>query len=280
MRLLLILLCAVGFTRIVSAQTLTPDYVAHADSADWYLKHEQWSDAERTIVSALRHDPANKSNYLLWSNLGIARTQMEDYDGAIEACSIGLASAPHSTVLLSNRARAYLAKGEIKAAMADLDTALRQDSTLQWPLRMRGVLRAMQHDTPGALADLNAYTQRYGEDAAVEESLGDLAAGAGDCSAAIKAYRKSYELDPDISLLTKALLTAYAFGRIEEMEEDIRKGISDYPKEGVLYLIRGMLNKRKYQTEAMERDLRTALELGVDRRLYNQLTATERLRQP
>lgn len=64
------------------AQTLTATYIELADSADVYMKNERWGDAERVIVNALRHEPANKSNYMLWSNLGTVRTNMGDYDGA------------------------------------------------------------------------------------------------------------------------------------------------------------------------------------------------------
>ena len=84
----------------MGAQTLTATYVELADSADNYIKHERWADAERVIVKALRHEPANKSNYLLWSNLGTVRTNMGDYNGALQAFDIGLSSAPKEVIVI------------------------------------------------------------------------------------------------------------------------------------------------------------------------------------
>ena len=156
-----IMVCAL----LSGAQTLTSTYVELADSADRYIRAERWQDAERVIVKALRHEPANRSNYLLWSNLGIVRERQENYPGALEAYGIGLASAPRSTMLLTNRARTYLATGQLAAARADLDSALDVDSTLQWPRKMRGVIRAALGDLDGADADLDIYTARWGADA-------------------------------------------------------------------------------------------------------------------
>ena len=256
------------------AQTLTATYVQLADSADRYIRQERWADAERVIVKALLHEPANKSDYLLWSNLGLVRTNMENYDGAIEAYDIGLASAPRSTALLSNRARTYIAKGDVGPAMQDLDTALALDSTLQWPRKMRGLLRAAKGDATGAMADFSAYTERYGEDAAVSEAEGDIATASGDVDTAIGRYRAAYRLEPDAALLGKALLTSYLFGRIEDMADDLTEGLKKYPRDGMLYLMRAMLNKTRFQTTAMEQDLKIAREFGVDENLYNRLTAT------
>lgn len=254
------------------AQTLTATYVELADSADRYIRQERWSDAERVIVKALRHEPANKSNYLLWSNLGMVRTDMKDYDGALEAYEIGLALAPSSTTLLSNRARTYLAKGDTGSALADLNKALATDSTLRWPRKMRGLTRASAGDTEGALADFAIYTDRFGKDAAICETTGEIAASKGDVDTALQNFREAYGLEPDDALLGKILLSAYIYGRIEEMEDLISEGIRKYPRNGMMYLMRAMLDKAKFQNSAMEQDLKMAREFGIDQKIYDLVT--------
>ena len=122
------------------AQTLTRTYVEYADSADRYIRNENWVDAERMIVNALRLEPANKSNYLLWSNLGIVRDRIGNTEGALQAFDIGLASAPRSTVLLANRAYTLMKTGRDKEALRDLDLALELDSTLLVPRLSRAGL--------------------------------------------------------------------------------------------------------------------------------------------
>lgn len=260
----------------LGAQTLTATYVQLADSADRYISRERWADAERVIIKALRHEPANKSNYLLWSNLGLVRTELKDYEGALQAYDIGLASAPKSTMLLSNRARTYLAKGDRAAAMTDLDAALNNDSTLQWPRKMRGLLKTAKGDVAGATSDLTYYKERFGDDASVSEALGDIANMRGDTDGAIADYKEAYSISEDSDVLGKMLITSFFAGRLDKEEEDLTEGIRKFPRNGTLYLLRAMLNKSRYQTQAMEKDLATARELGVDKTLYDQLTASPR----
>ena len=79
-------------------------YIQYVDSADNYIKRENWEAAERMTIAALRLKPANKLNYLLWSNLGDIRTRQQNYEGALEAFEIALASAPRKELILNNRA--------------------------------------------------------------------------------------------------------------------------------------------------------------------------------
>lgn len=256
------------------AQTLTATYVLLADSADFYMRHERWDDAERTIVKALRLEPANRSNYLLWSNLGTVRTRLDKLDGALEAFQIGLASAPNSTVLLSNRARTYLLKGDSEAALADINHALALDSTLQWPRKMRGLINASRRNYDAAKADFKIYSDKYGDDADILGALADIAASTGKDLEALDYYKRSYKLDPDEELLEKALLTACVYGRIEDMTEELNEGLRKNPRSGMLYLMRAMLNKARHQNSEMEENLKKSRQFGVNETIYNQLAGS------
>lgn len=259
----------------MGAQTLTATYIELADSADRYIKAERWEDAERVIIKALRHEPANRSNYLLWSNLGIVRMNRGDYTGAKEAIDIGLASAPHSTTLLTNRAKANMALNHRQEAIEDLDQVLAVDSTLQWPMKMRGMLRAIVGETERAKSELTKYEERYGKDATVSETLGDISNAGGDYDEAIKRYKEAYELEGEVATLDKMLLTAYYYGKLEAESKELERGISRHPSEGLLYLLRAMLNKSRYQSIDMERDLKIANDLGVDPQIYKQIAGRE-----
>lgn len=265
----LISICALH----TGAQTFTSTYVELADSADQYIKLGQWHDAERVIIRALRHEPANKSNYLLWSNLSLVRTELENYPGAIEACDIGLTTAPRSTILLTNRARAYMGLGDTSAAIKDLDSALEEDSTLQWPRKMSGILRASKGDLEGAKKDLTIYLESNDQDIDAIETLGDIDAGKGNAEKALARYREAYSLEPNERLLTKLLLTAHAFGLLEEQRDTLIGGMIKYPTNGNLYIFRALLHKSKFENEAAEKDLETAKKLKADAELLNLLLA-------
>ena len=253
------------------AQTLTATYIQYVDSADQYISRKKWDDAERVIIKALRHEPANKSNFLLWSNLGIVRENKGDYEGAVEAYTIGLATAPNSTVLLTNRARSNLSLGRTDDAYEDLDKALGLDEKLQWPLKMRGIILASKKEKGKALSDFAKYTELYGDDAAILETKGDIYVSDGKSGEALEAYRKAYGIEPDEALLGKLVMTAYSFGKIDDVEKDLEAGIKKYPRSAVLYLARALLNKSRYQTDAYESDLKTAERFGIDPELIRQL---------
>lgn len=249
------------------AQTLSQRNVALADSVDYYVKKEQWTDAERVLITMLRNDPANKSNYLIWGNLGSVRNNMEHYDEAIEALTIGLSTAPHSTVLLNERANSFLRKGDTAQALIDLDTALQTDSTLQWSRKIRGMVRGATGDLAGAESDLQYYIDNFGREAGVLEIRGDIEASRGNINEAIDYYRESNQIEPDPDVVVKACGLAYLEGDMTSMAEDIRNAIEQYPRNGELYLMRAMLNKSLFQNTAAESDLKIAKELGVDERL-------------
>ncbi len=253
------------------AQTLTATYIELADSADYYTRHSRWADAERVIIKALRHEPANPSNHLLWSNLGIVREQLCNLPGALEAFDIGLASAPRSTTLLTNRARIYMSEGKSGEAIADLSRALEVDSTLQWPRKMRGILYLAQAKPKEALADFTDYKNRFGEDADVAEGAASAEAGLGNPDKAMEYYEESLRIEPLQSTLVKMLLTAYSFGILERYEEKLREGIEKYPRCGELYLLRGTLHKARYETEKTEIDRKLATEFGASTDLINTL---------
>lgn len=164
----------------LQAQTLTATYIELADSADRYMKSEKWDDAERVIIKALRHEPANKSNYILWSNLGMARSYKGDYDGALEAFETGLCLAPSSTILLNGRARIRLVKEQYSDAIADIDKSLSVDPGQQWPLRMKGMALFQTGDDGAAAKALDDYLEKFGDDKSAILLRAELAGRNGD----------------------------------------------------------------------------------------------------
>lgn len=256
----------------LGAQTLNSEYMALIDSADNYIKAEKWASAEEMTIKALRKEPANKSNYILWANLGMIRANRDDIPGALQAYNIGLSSAPRSTILLTGRAGILLSSGLKKEAIRDLDLALEADSTLQKARRLRGLTLAVTGNAEAAEKDFSYYEKQFGKDAAIEEARGDICAAAGDQSEAIEHYRVAYDLEPDESTIIKLLTVAYLFNRLEEEEPTLNGAMRKYPRNGNLYLFRAAINRRRYQTEAMESDLKTAIDLKANPKLKDLLT--------
>lgn len=260
----IIIVCALSS----GAQTLTHRYLELADSADNYMKQELWADAERNIIAALRHEPANPSNWLLWSNLGVVRTHLDNYPGALEAYEIGMAGAPKSTVLLSNRAWTHLYYGHDKEALSDLNRTLQLDSLQAWPLKMRGLSRLAKHDTADAMADLQRSDSIAGGDAAVIAGIGDALIAMGHNDEAAAKYEASIKIQEDPEVYYKLLLiltTADSYLRnATEVQERTVSALGKWPTHAGLHIVRAIQQKKNFQNDAAEHEKKLAIEYGAD----------------
>ncbi|MDE6718189.1 MAG: hypothetical protein K2J70_08365, partial [Muribaculaceae bacterium] len=68
-----------------SLLSIEEKYEALIDSAECYASNHRWEEAEKTTVAALQLRPANKANWLLWSNLAEIRLKRNNPAGALEA---------------------------------------------------------------------------------------------------------------------------------------------------------------------------------------------------
>lgn len=244
-------------------------YIEYVDSADYYIRNERWKDAERATISALRKMPANKLNFLLWSNLGDIRTRLGDYDGALQAFEIGLASNPGSTKLLCNRAYTLLACGKTDEAIADINEALANDSILEWPLKMRGIISLGKGDYNTAEKDFNTLRRHYPQNADAYSGLGKIEAMKGNTEEAISLLRKSLDLEQNEDTWFYLVLVNIESNRIPAAKEDLFTALKRYPRSGNLYLLRGVIHKKNFENDAAMIDKKIARDYGADPHLID-----------
>lgn len=256
----------------MEAQTITNRMAELADSADFYMKRGRWNDAERVIVTALKHEPANPSNWLLWSNLGVVRTNREDFNGALQAYEIGLTAAPKSIVLLSNRAWTLLTMGNEADALADLDDTLSVDSLQSWPLKMRGLLYLGKGKYREARRDLSAASRINERDATVFAALADTDAALGLPDDAIADYEKSLSLEQNPEVLFRLLLLMSSNDNLfRKAEERTTDALHKWPTYGEFHLIKALLLKKKYQNDQAEQEKKLAIKYGVNPSLIDSI---------
>ena len=85
---------------------------------DYTLK-DSLVQAEQLFRQALKMEPGNARNALLFSNLGTVQKRMGKTDEAIESYTMALNITPYSTAMLLNRASLYLDKGLTDKAYLD-----------------------------------------------------------------------------------------------------------------------------------------------------------------
>lgn len=89
------------------------------DRAMKYALSDSLVQAEQLFRQALKMDPNNARNALLFSNLGTVLKRMGRTDEAIEAYTMALNITPYSTAMLLNRGTLYLDKGVDSKAYID-----------------------------------------------------------------------------------------------------------------------------------------------------------------
>lgn len=244
-------------------------YMEYVDSADYYIRNERWKDAERATISALRSMPANKLNFHLWSNLGDIRTRLADYDGALQAFEIGLASNPGSTKLLCNRAYTLLACGRTEEALNDINRALANDSTLEWPLKMRGIISLGKGEYDTAEKDFRTLRRHFPENADAYSGLGKIEAMKGNADEAVRMLRKSLDIEQNEETWFYLVLVNIESDRISAAKEDLFTALKRYPRSGNLYLLRGVIHKKNFENDAAMIDKKIARDYGADPHLID-----------
>lgn len=248
----------------------SPQYIALADSADMYIKNEKWLEAEHTIVKALRLEPANFSNSLLFSNLGICRTNRGDYNGALEAYDLGLSIAPGSAVIRNNRAKTHVMMRDYDNAIADLDESLRIDSVQEWPLQTRGLLRMRNNDIEGARRDFTLLLKKFPYNFTAMEGLGSIAEAEGKHDEAIKYYDETLKMEDNPETRSARILIKINCDRYSDASADIAESIRKYPDYSDFYVWRGYLHRLNYRNEEAQADKKNALAKGADPQFVDQ----------
>ena len=250
---------------IFSAKASSDRYLQLADSADYYISIESWDLAESKIIEALRLEPANFSNSLLLSNLGIVRNNKGEYDKAIEAFSLGLSIAPSSTVLLNNRARTYLLTEQSEKAREDLETSLGVDSIQEWPIQSLAFLQLQNGDLDKSENLFYKLTEYYPDNPMGFYGKGIILQNQGKISDAEINLKKALELSPDDEeILCSYVLLLIGLEKYSEARSFLRKAIEKNPENGMFYLLRGYISRLNYLTEEAKADKKIAIDKGIN----------------
>lgn len=100
-------------------QSYSQSYNEVVERAMKYALSDSLVQAEKLFREALKMDPNNARNALLFSNLGTVLKRMGRTDEAIEAYTMALNITPYSTAMLLNRGTLYLDKGLDSKAYVD-----------------------------------------------------------------------------------------------------------------------------------------------------------------
>lgn len=244
-------------------------YLELADSAQYYIGAERWSDAARCTREALRLEPGNVGNVMLFSNLGLAAGMEGKMGEAMQCFDIALARAPKNIAILTAKAKIQIKASDAEGALETLDAILSIDSVAEWPLQTRGLLRMRNGDFKEAYEDFKLLSKTYvgntwgpGGMAKCMEMQGYLSEAAGYYSDAIS--RSTVDNEDRVEFQLGLIENLGHLGKLTEALEIAKSAIEEHPHDGRLYLLRGWLKKQLLIYREAESDKKLAIEYGVD----------------
>lgn len=243
----------------------SPRYLELADSADFFIAHENWDRAENAIIQAMRLEPANFSNSLLLANLGVVQCAKGEYNKALESLSTGLNMAPSSTVLLNNRAHTYIYLNKIKEAAADIDRSLSIDSIQQWPLQTRAFIFLQNEDFENAKKLFRIMEKEFPENESLYVGMATINEHEGNIETAKENYRKALELDKNYDEAREAyIFLLISSDDYTDARSEINKALKINPENPMFYLLRGYLHRLNFRRDEAMADKKLAISKGID----------------
>ena len=224
--------------------------------------------AEVFFKKALKLEPANMRNALLFSNLGTIQRRMGQNKEALESYSLALNLTPYSVTMLLNRASLYLDMDYLDKAYLDYCTVIDLDAKNQEALQFRAYIYMRRRQYQEAKNDYQSLLEVIPDDktarigmAMVNQKMLRYRDSLEEFNRLIVDYPKDAsllkaraELEVDMSSLEMALLDLESAAKLTPGDADI------YVMCGEIYLAQG---RKREAYRAFEK----AIELGVPRPL-------------
>ncbi|CAN5346752.1 hypothetical protein BH10PSE15_BH10PSE15_06050 [soil metagenome] len=190
-------------------------FLAHQCLGIAYTNEGHWAAAAAEFEMAARAAEVardDRSSYC-WARAGNAWPGAKDTAKA--RADLDAALAPHILVGLQSgeayleRARAFVAAGDLPAARAALDHAIQAASSDPLAWLLSATLARRMHDLPRARTDIAEALKLSSDDASVQLEAGNIAATDGDEAGAKAAWGRAVQLQPG-SAANKAAIAALA----------------------------------------------------------------------
>ena len=253
---------------IADLDTETP-YFQYIDSAQTYIYSHDWPAAEQWLTKAFMVDPDNPSNSLVLSNIATLQRYQGKLAEAVKNYSLALDMTPHAVTLLLNRAALYVEMDSIGRAINDYERVCDLDIYNTEARYSLGVLLMEQGDTQRAEDLFNEIKRINPNSGLYHEGMGLLHKRNGNHARAAELFTQVIKVQPSAQLLGHRADCYLALKRLNDAEDDIRTALEMTPNDPYLYLLRAKLNKFRFQREDMNRDIDTAVSLGLSRDYIN-----------
>lgn len=220
--------------------------------------------AEECLKNAMRLEPANPQNGMLFVNLGTLQRQQEKYLDAEISYSCAISLLEENSIVFSTRASLYAEMEEYQKAINDYTVLINRNPEDEDSLYERALCRLMSNDTLGARMDLEAIDKFNPNSAKSRLGMAVVYKVMGENAMAIELYDALIKANPNSWSLLRDRAEVYFFSkRLGAALIDIDKSIQMYSKDPLSYFLRAKIRWAKGDREYARRDLNRAVDLGL-----------------
>lgn len=252
------------FVTFLSLPIAAQTYGELSDRAFQYVEADSLAQAEELFRQALKLEPTNPHNALIFSNIGTLQWRMQRFDEAVESYTYALNMSPYSIPVLLNRAAVYMEQGLPNRAYVDYCQVLDIDRKNIEALLMRAYIYMKQRDYKAAridydyLLEMNPqhYSARLGlavlnrKEEKFREATDILEKLIAEYPAEAELYMARAEVELEMNLPDLALI-------------DLDRVIQMNPLSADAFLLRGQVNLARNKKNLAKKDFEKAGTLGI-----------------
>lgn len=222
--------------------------------------------AEALFKQALKLEPANARNALLFSNLGTVQRRMDKLEEAIDSYSLALNSTPYAISILLDRASLYLEQKLFSKAYVDYCQVLDLDRLNQEALLYRAYIYVQRREYAEAQIDYKTVLTVEPDHKMAGMGLAWLLQKWNRHREALEEYSRLLLVYPDDA----AVLVARAHLEVEmEMPDlallDLEAALKLTPEDAEIYITRGDIYLSQKKKRPARDSFEKAIALGVPR---------------
>ena len=220
--------------------------------------------AEQCLKNAMRLEPANPQNGLLFVNLGTIQRRLGKRQDAEISYTCAISLLDENTVAYSTRASLYAEIEQYQKAIDDYSVVISRNPEDEDALYERALCRLMNNDTIGARLDLETIDKFNPKSAKSRLGMAMVYKAMGENAMAVELYDALIKANPKSWSLLRDRAEVYFFSkRLGAAMLDIDKSIQMNGRDPLSYFLRAKIRWAKGDREYARRDLNRAIELGL-----------------
>lgn len=257
MKYLVLILCSI-FSSVCALQAQS--YNEIVEQAMGCVKKDSLVQAEQLFRKALKLEPNNARNALLFSNLGTVQKRLGKTDEAIESYTLALNIIPYSTAMLLNRAALYLEKDLLQKAYLDYCNVIDLVPKNQEARLFRAYIYMQRREYKEARVDYNVVLGQDVKNKTARIGLAMLDEKEGRFQSAMDAMNRLVSDYPqDVSVWKMRANMEWEHGQLDAALYDLDEVLKLDARDAASYVMKGDI----YLEQKKKSDAREAYEKAI-----------------